>query len=137
MRYIKLRHELIHARYVEGEGKWYLKIRKTTPSDDGGEDEVEIIEDVADFVLNGTGTLSRWNWPNIQGLGDFKGKIIHSADWEESSGAWRELVKGWTDKSVGVIGVVSTKYLRRSAIHVIAIAGIVWVTDRSCLAASR
>ena len=78
---------------------------------------MEIIDDVADFVLHGTGTLSRWGWPDIQGLWDFRGKIVHSADWEESSGTWKETVKDWSSKRVGVIGVVSGHSLSKKLAH--------------------
>jgi hypothetical protein len=63
-------------------------------------------------VLAGLGSLSRWAWPEIEGLHEFKGKIMHSAQWEtEEDGSlgqeWESSVKGWGDKRVGVIGVVS------------------------------
>lgn len=56
--------------------------------------------------------MSRWSWPDIEGLENFKGRVIHSAQWEtgEDSGdgpEWAESVKDWGDKCVGVIGVVS------------------------------
>ena len=109
MRYIKLQHELVHAQYDEGQGKWHLKIRRPVATGEGEEEKFEVIEDVADFVMAGTGTLSRWGWPDIEGLWDFKGKVIHSADWEQSD-SWQETVKDWSSKRVGVIGVVSASF---------------------------
>lgn len=117
MRYIKLRHELIHARYNEAEGKWHLKIRRPVPgTESGSEAEIkyEIIDDTADFVHAGIGTLSRWSWPKIDGLRDFRGTLVHSASWEflNESGQglkeWEESVKDWGDKRVGIIGVGSS-----------------------------
>lgn len=99
--YIKLKHEVVHAQYNEVQGKWYLKIRR--PSD--GQSSYEEFEDTSDFVFCGAGGLSRWSWPEIEGLKDFKGKLMHSADWDTDD--WREGVKDWKDKTVGVIGVVS------------------------------
>ena len=55
------------------------------------------------------GGLSRWSWPDIEGLDTFKGKLVHSAEWELGEGevGWKDTVKDWNDKVVGVIGVVS------------------------------
>lgn len=60
-----------------------------------------IIEDEADILINGSGILkfvsailslyidtkisySKWQWPNIEGLHNFKGELLHSAKWLES-----------------------------------------------------
>lgn len=116
-RYLKLRHELVHARFDEAQGKWHLKLRRPVPGTElGKEDDIqyEIIEDTADFVHAGIGALSRWSWPDIDGLKDFRGTLLHSANWElrDDSGVlsteWQESVKDWGDKRVGVIGVGSS-----------------------------
>lgn len=107
MRYIKLQHELIHARYHEDSGKWHLRLRRPVPGCATADEQFEVIEDTADFVLAGVGVLSRWRWPDIEGLSTFKGKIVHSAGWEtDESGHWQSSVANWGDKNVGVIGVV-------------------------------
>ncbi|OCB88221.1 FAD/NAD-binding domain-containing protein [Sanghuangporus baumii] len=64
MRFIKLRHELIHASYDEKTGKRHLMLRRQILESQ----ESEIVEDTADFVLLCTGSLSRWKWPDIDGL---------------------------------------------------------------------
>ena len=69
-------------------------------------DLFEEFEDTADILFLGTGTLSRLLWPDIDGLKDFDGRLVHSAHWDISDGAWEEGVKDWGDKSVGVIGLV-------------------------------
>lgn len=111
MRYIKLRHELVYAQYDETNAKWRLRIRRPVfPSATYGEGEIEYeeFEDTADVVLSGAGGLSRWKWPDIEGLESFKGKLIHSAEWDvgEEGESWQESVKDWGEKRVGVIGVV-------------------------------
>ena len=103
--YLKLQHELIHAQYDQAEGKWHLRIRRPNPGHTKETPCYEEFEDTADFVFCGVGGLSRWSWPDIKGLKDFKGKLMHSADWDTDN--WREGVKDWMDKTVGVIGVVS------------------------------
>ena len=108
MRYIKLQHELIHARFDEDTGKWHLKIQRPAPDFTLENKKYEVIEDVADFVVSGIGLLSRWSWPDIDGLNDFKGKLMHSAEWDmQEQSTWEDGVKDWRDKKVGVIGVVS------------------------------
>jgi cation diffusion facilitator CzcD-associated flavoprotein CzcO len=101
MKYIKLNHELAHAQYDEPSGKWNFRIRR------GPESNREEIEDTADILLLATGVLSRWKWPDIPGLEDFQGRLVHSAKWDASD----DEVNEWADKRVGVIGIVS--FLRR------------------------
>lgn len=43
----------------------------------------EIFLDEADIVLGARGGLSKHSWPDVEGLWDFKGKIVHSAEWDE------------------------------------------------------
>lgn len=106
MPYIKLKHRLVRAQYDEPSGQWVLKIRR--PKGNG----VEEFEDRADVLFTGLGGLSRWTWPDIEGLETFQGKVIHSADWKTGEGKpgdpWEETVKSWKDKKVGVIGVGSS-----------------------------
>lgn len=54
------------------------------------------------------GGLSRWSWPDIEGLDKYKGVLYHSAQWDVMEGqSWQDTVKDWGEKTVGVIGVVS------------------------------
>jgi cation diffusion facilitator CzcD-associated flavoprotein CzcO len=69
------------------------------------------------------GGLSRWSWPDIEGLENFKGKVVHSAQWETgdagtSGPEWAESIKDWGDKRVGVIGVVSI--IRAAAMMIVS-----------------
>lgn len=54
----------------------------------------------ADVVIKATGILNTWKWPEIPGLHDFTGKMIHTAKYDTSFNA-----KG---KSIAVIGTGST-----------------------------
>ncbi|KAK6366879.1 hypothetical protein LTS17_010430 [Exophiala oligosperma] len=54
------------------------------------------IHDWSHVLINGTGILNTWTWPNIEGLKDFKGPIMHSARWDHKV--------DFAGKSVGVIG---------------------------------
>ncbi|KDQ31391.1 hypothetical protein PLEOSDRAFT_1036737 [Pleurotus ostreatus PC15] len=96
MKYMKLQHRLVEAKWDDDAGKWRLRML-----------EFEEFEDSADVLFTGIGNLNRWYWPDIPGLEDFKGKILHSAQWDtgDSSSGWEESVRDWKDKRVGVIGV--------------------------------
>lgn len=102
--YIKLRHELTGARYDESTGKWNIRLKRPSKSSPANFEE---IDDWADFVFNGIGVLNRWKWPDIIGLKDFKGTMVHSANWNLGGASWEDDVKDWGDKKVGVIGLVS------------------------------
>lgn len=140
------------AAWDEGAGKWRVKIRK--PKADGsatGEDgsgAFEEFEDTADLLFTGLGALSRWDWPDVEGLKQFKGPVIHSAQWEVGGGdglasgsatsarrGWEEDVKDWGDKRVAVIGVVRMIVLDAIIIEywlIFYVAGIFCTSDRSC-----
>ncbi|KDQ51118.1 hypothetical protein JAAARDRAFT_140775 [Jaapia argillacea MUCL 33604] len=105
-KYLKLSHELIHAAWDEPTSRWHLRLRiLTKPLPGGGFEE---IEDEADVLFASFGTLSRWKWPEIEGLEKFGGRLLHSAQWDVSEGAWEEGVRDWGEKKVGVIGVGSS-----------------------------
>ncbi|KAJ8480894.1 hypothetical protein ONZ51_g6367 [Trametes cubensis] len=104
MRYIKLQHEVVHARYDVATGHWHLRIRR--PNLDTGEPEE--IEDSAQVLIMAIGMLSRWKWPDIEGLHDFKGELRHSAAFEPHPKTWQEVAEPWANKNVGVIGVGSS-----------------------------
>ncbi|KAH0845345.1 putative sterigmatocystin biosynthesis monooxygenase stcW [Fonsecaea pedrosoi] len=60
----------------------------------------EIWHDWAHVFINGTGILNTWKWPDIPGLHDFKGPMMHSAKWNHEV--------DFKGKKVGVIGTGST-----------------------------
>lgn len=53
-----------------------------------------------DIVINATGCLNNWKWPQIDGLHDFQGTLLHSANWDES---W-----DYSKKIVALIGAGSS-----------------------------
>ncbi|WAO93405.1 Hypothetical protein NCS54_01095200 [Fusarium falciforme] len=70
----------------EGSAKWRIKLEQAG----------ELKVDEADFLINASGFLSKWKWPEIEGLHDFKGKLLHIARWDKSY--------QWEGKKVAVIG---------------------------------
>ncbi|KAI0644817.1 FAD/NAD-P-binding domain-containing protein [Trametes meyenii] len=103
-RYIKVNHEVVHAQYDEHAGKWHVRVRR--PNSETG--VIEEIEDNADVLVTAIGALSRWKWPDIPGLQDFKGELHHSAGFDPDDKTWQEVAEAWKDKKVGVIGVGSS-----------------------------
>lgn len=78
--------------------KWTVTVRDSTTD--------EVIQDEADFVVFATGLLSNPLWPsNIPGREKFRGRMVHSGDWK-AAGIEDQPGFTWTDKRVGVIGVV-------------------------------
>ncbi|KAI0635260.1 hypothetical protein C8Q77DRAFT_1054047 [Trametes polyzona] len=110
MRYIRLQHEVVHAEYDEPTGKWHVRVRRPNPETGA----LEEIEDTGNVLLAAFGLLSRWKWPDISGLHDFKGELLHSAGFEPGPKTWQEVAEAWKDKRVGVIGLGS------SAIQIVA-----------------
>jgi cation diffusion facilitator CzcD-associated flavoprotein CzcO len=41
----------------------------------------EMKEDDCHVLFSASGVLNAWTWPDIPGLHDYKGKLLHSADW--------------------------------------------------------
>ncbi|RPD59865.1 FAD/NAD(P)-binding domain-containing protein [Lentinus tigrinus ALCF2SS1-6] len=114
MRYIKLRHEVVHAQYDEAACKWLVRIRR--PKEDS-ESEVEEFEDVADVLVTAFGAISRWNWPDIPGRKDFKGELYHTAQFDPKGGSWEQISETWKSKRVGVIGSGSSAIQTVAAVH--------------------
>jgi hypothetical protein len=106
---------------LEESGKWLLTIKRPRNNTEESIErnppklykpsynDWEEFQDTADVLFTGIGALSRWDWPDIEGLDSFAGKVIHSAQWKTGNDAkcWEESVVDWGDKKVGVIGVVS------------------------------
>ncbi|KIW19410.1 hypothetical protein PV08_03705 [Exophiala spinifera] len=67
-------------------GRWKVKIDR----------QGIVVEEQCDILVNASGFLNKWTWPNIEGLHDFKGKLIHTAAWDQ--------LYDWTNKKVAVIG---------------------------------
>jgi len=44
----------------------------------------KVFQDSCDVFISASGALNDWKWPDIPGLHSFKGKLLHSANWDES-----------------------------------------------------
>jgi Flavin-binding monooxygenase-like len=84
---IKFNHKLIGAEFDERQGHWRLKVQNA---------QGEAFNDLCDVLVAANGHLSRWNWPNINGLATFEGLLVHSAQWNHEF--------DYTGKRVAVLG---------------------------------
>jgi cation diffusion facilitator CzcD-associated flavoprotein CzcO len=89
---MKLNTKVVEARWDEDKGIWNLTL----------EDQVSkgIFQDWCHCLVNGTGILNSWKWPDVEGLQSFAGPKMHSAAWDHSV--------DFKGKTVGVIGTGST-----------------------------
>lgn len=62
-----------NAEWNEEEGKWKLQVQT----------QDAVMEDSVDILVSAVGFLSKWRWPDIHGLHDFKGTLCHSASWDQ------------------------------------------------------
>ncbi|KAF2404127.1 FAD/NAD(P)-binding domain-containing protein [Trichodelitschia bisporula] len=44
----------------------------------------EVVKDFCDVLVNAGGVLNNWRWPAIPGLDKYKGKLLHTANWDDS-----------------------------------------------------
>lgn len=56
----------------------------------------QTFDDESDILISARGGLNDPKWPDCEGLSDFKGKILHSAMWDEKY--------DFSNKKIGVIG---------------------------------
>lgn len=73
---MKLNTKVLEARWDEDKGMWSLTL----------EDQVTkgTWQDWCHVLVNGTGILNNWKWPDIEGLHNFAGPKMHSAAWDHS-----------------------------------------------------
>ncbi|KAK4128613.1 FAD/NAD(P)-binding domain-containing protein [Parathielavia appendiculata] len=85
---IRTSHQVVSAQWSEKDGQWELVIRNL----ESGEE----FSDYATFLVNGTGILNNWKWPDLDGLDSFQGRLIHTARWPKNF--------DHTGKTIAVIG---------------------------------
>lgn len=73
--------------YDDASAKWTVTVRNP----DGAREDL-----VVNAVINGHGPVNRYQWPEIPGLHDFTGPVVHTANWSEDFDV--------TGKCVAVIG---------------------------------
>nr|KAK5450093.1 hypothetical protein LTR18_000108 [Exophiala xenobiotica] len=84
---IQFNTAVVALDWLEDQGKWKVRVRK------GGREERD---EIVDVLVSAQGFLSQWKWPDIPGLHDFKGHLVHSAAWDHSY--------DYSHKKIGIIG---------------------------------
>ncbi|PVH75074.1 FAD/NAD(P)-binding domain-containing protein [Cadophora sp. DSE1049] len=91
-KYIKLSHKIVGATWDEDGGIWNLEVEDLSSGN--------IIRDWCHFLINGSGVLNNWKWPDIPGIHSFEGELVHSATWDPKLSV--------KDKKVAVLGCGSS-----------------------------
>lgn len=92
-RFIKLNHRVVEAKWDQEECQWTLKVQV------GGKDP-HTFETKCNVLIDAMGGLNNWKWPDIPGRDQFKGHMVHSANWDENY--------NYKGKKVAVIGAGSS-----------------------------
>lgn len=91
-KFTKLQHRVRKAVWLEDINQWHIEVEHI-PSG-------TLKQDRCDVLVNATGFLNKWRWPEIEGLETFAGPKVHSANWDHSV--------EFKDKVVGLIGTGSS-----------------------------
>ena len=86
-KYVQFNTAVDTATWDDESGQWKLRLLRS----DG-----TYSDDYCDVLFNCSGVLNSWKYPNIEGIDQFKGKLMHSARWDHSYDL--------TGKKVAVIG---------------------------------
>ncbi|KAG4253045.1 hypothetical protein FPRO03_14247 [Fusarium proliferatum] len=91
-RYVKLKHKVTSTAWSEENGAWTVDVQDEATG--------ETFKDRGEFLINASGFLNNWKWPDIPGLKTFEGQLVHTANWQEDIS-----LQG---KTVAIIGNGST-----------------------------
>lgn len=73
-KYVSLEHRVVAAHWDDVAGVWRLKVEDCS----GGKKEGEgvTMDDYAHVIINATGSLNNWKWPESPGLESFEGHLV-------------------------------------------------------------
>ncbi|KAK1767240.1 putative sterigmatocystin biosynthesis monooxygenase stcW [Phialemonium atrogriseum] len=74
--YVKTEHEVIGAYWDHKNGGYDVKVRDVSSG--------TVVNDHCDILVNASGILNNWQWPKIPGLENYKGTLLHTANWDPS-----------------------------------------------------
>ncbi|RYO45719.1 hypothetical protein AA0113_g10335 [Alternaria arborescens] len=116
--FVHLENRVDSAAWDDKSGKWNIHVTDLSTGSS--------FEDEGDILINAAGFLNSWKWPEIQGLHDFGGKLLHSASWDSDY--------DFKDKTVIVIGTGSSAIqlvpqLQSKVKHLVSInRSKIWIT---------
>lgn len=88
---MKFNHRAVSAHWQEESSTWRVELETT----DSLGKAITIVRE-CDVLVKGLGSLNNWKYPDIEGLSNFKGKLMHTANWDATVDL--------TGKRVAVIG---------------------------------
>ncbi|KAH7245004.1 putative monooxygenase [Fusarium tricinctum] len=74
-KYVRLRHKVVGTVWNDEEGTWFVDVYNEATG--------EVFQDRGEFLINASGFLNNWKWPDIPGLNSFGGQLAHTADWKD------------------------------------------------------
>lgn len=74
-RFIKTQHKVLRCIWDAASKKWMIQIQKT--------DSGEVFDETVDVIITARGQLNEVSWPQVPGLEKYRGKLLHSAEWDE------------------------------------------------------
>ncbi|KAF9565887.1 FAD/NAD(P)-binding domain-containing protein [Agrocybe pediades] len=86
-KYIKYNRRVTKAEWNNYKGQWEVQV-----ADPDG----NTVDDSCHILISAVGLLNFWKWPEIEGLHDYKGTLLHTAKWDTSVDL--------SGKHVGLIG---------------------------------
>ncbi|EAT78799.2 hypothetical protein SNOG_13775 [Parastagonospora nodorum SN15] len=92
-KYIRFNTSVEEAHWDDEKRRWKVDVKVTGGKDAEFNPQYSID---CDFLVSAVGQLNQPRFPDIEGLEDFQGKIMHSARWD-----WSHSLEG---KKVGIIG---------------------------------
>lgn len=87
-KYCTMKHMVSGARWNESNGGWDVEITDLSTG--------STFHDQCNILVNAAGLLNAWRWPVIPGLHDFKGTLLHTANYDRATDL--------AGKHVGIIG---------------------------------
>ncbi|KAG4431544.1 hypothetical protein IFR05_012979 [Cadophora sp. M221] len=76
-KYMHFNHRIASATWLEETSTW--KITVETRDADG---QVKTVTKECDVFIQGVGALNAWKYPEIEGIQQFKGNLMHTAAWQ-------------------------------------------------------
>ncbi|EXJ79107.1 hypothetical protein A1O3_08608 [Capronia epimyces CBS 606.96] len=70
---LRLGHEVVSARWVASAAQWEVEVKDLSTD--------TLITDRADFLISAPGRVNQPHYPDIAGLQDFQGQVVHTARW--------------------------------------------------------
>ncbi|KAF9691619.1 hypothetical protein EKO04_010377 [Ascochyta lentis] len=92
-KYIRFNTSVEAATWDDSQSRWKVDVKVTGGKDAEFSPSYSI---ESDFLISAVGQLNQPRYPDIEGLDNFKGKIMHSARWD-----WSYDMQG---KKIGVVG---------------------------------